>query len=65
MSAERKRTHSKDLHEQYNFRLGIHKVLKKVHPDTGINSVAINEINLIVQHVLCDIVDKANHLITQ
>ena len=53
----------KELHEEYNFRLYIYRVLKQVHPDTGITQEAMNEVNLILHYLLESLMDNVNRLV--
>ena len=53
----------KEIHEEYNLRLYIYKVLKQVHPNLGITQVAMNEVNLIMYHIIENIVQLANTFI--
>jgi histone H2A len=53
----------KDTHEQYNFREGSYKVLKQVHPDTGITAIAKNELNLMLHDTLEKIVQAASTMV--
>ena len=42
----------KEVHEEYNFREAIYKVLKQVHPDAGITEEAMNEVNLMTHYLV-------------
>jgi histone H2A len=53
----------KDLHEEYNFYTYIYKVLKQVHPDTGISQEAMNEMNFLVHYTFDKLMDSANQFL--
>lgn len=52
----------KDLHQNWNFRTPIHKVLKQVHPDSRITGKAMNEMNLMIHHVADKLIETCNQL---
>ena len=52
----------KEVHEKFNFFTHIPKVLKQVHPELGITSEALNEVNLLC-HIFAErIVNEATDL---
>ena len=54
---------SKDFAEKYNFREAIDRVLKRVHPDKGIDEHAKNEMNLIIHYIIDDMVCGISQLL--
>lgn len=42
----------KEIHQQYNLRIYINRVLKQVHPDTSITQEALNEVNYMIHYLI-------------
>ena len=53
----------KEIHEEYNLRIYIYKLLKQVNPNIGITRGAMNEINLILYHMVENITRLSNTFI--
>lgn len=52
----------KDFQNKYDFSNYIHKVLKQVHPDKGINAHAMINVNNMVHHVIDKLVNRLDTL---
>lgn len=62
-NAPKKGKKSKVNPTELSFRAYIYKVLKQVHPDTGVSKKAMNQVNSLIQYVFEIIVEQANRLL--